>query len=333
MSYREFRFADNGRGVVVVPTTRERQESDVPRIKDEFLDCVLYLYPSYDDADQGIGIGGTGFIVVVPTEGLKQNFYFPYVVTNKHVIENGNTVVRMTTRDGKKHIIETDERDWRFHPDGDDLATLLVSIDPSKLRFNHVFSNHLMAKHDLMTMGVGIGDDVFVVGRFINHEGRQKNSPTARFGCIAQMPNEPVSVGGFDQECFLIETRSIGGFSGSPVFWHVLPYAGGAYRAKTNVGIGPFLLGVELGYIYDWTPVCDAAGRPTNPAMPDAQQVKVNSGMMVVVPAWKLTELLNEDSVVAKRQEIEGQVKAQEQNTRGGVALSSRRGPPVDDAN
>ena len=111
----EFQLARNGRGVTISPF---RQKAAVPRINDSFLDCVLYLYPSYKDADEGTGIGGTGFITVVPTEGLKQNFYFPYVVTNKHVIENGNTVIRMTTRDGKKHIIETDERDWSFHPNG-----------------------------------------------------------------------------------------------------------------------------------------------------------------------------------------------------------------------
>jgi hypothetical protein len=151
----------------------------VPRIRDEFLDCVLYLYPSYKDADEGTGIGGTGFFIVVPSEGLKKNFLFPYVVTNRHVIESGNTVVRMTTRDGKKHIIETDERDWRFHVQGDDLAVFLISVDPSKLRFSHIRSNELMLKHDLMTHAVGIGDDVFVVGRFVNHEGRQRNSPTA----------------------------------------------------------------------------------------------------------------------------------------------------------
>jgi Trypsin-like peptidase domain len=282
----------------------------VPRIRDEFLDCVLYLYPSYKDADEGTGIGGTGFFIVVPSEGLKKNFLFPYVVTNRHVIESGNTVVRMTTRDGKKHIIETDERDWRFHVQGDDLAVFLISVDPSKLRFSHIRSNELMLKHDLMTHAVGIGDDVFVVGRFVNHEGRQRNSPTARFGCIAQMPNEPVRIGKFTQDCFLVEARSVGGFSGSPVFWHVLPFA---YRPKASVQIGPLLLGVEAGFMQDWTAVCDAAGRPINPGEPNAQQVRVNSGMMVVVPAWKLAELLNSEAVAAKRREIEDGVRAEEQ--------------------
>jgi hypothetical protein len=288
---------------------------DLSRINDAFLDCVLYLYPSYKEANEGASIGGTGFITVVPTEGLKQNFYFPYIVTNKHVVESGNTVARMTTRDGRRHIIETDEREWRFHPDGDDLAVLMISFDPNKLRFSHITLKHLLSKHDLMTQGIGIGDDVFVVGRFINHEGKQKNSPTARFGNIAQMPNEPIRVGTFDQECFLVEARSIGGYSGSPVFWHVLPFAGGAYRPKTNVQLGPLLLGVELGYIYDWVPVCDAAGRPINPNSSHEQQVQVNSGMMIVVPAWKLIELLNDESLVAKRKEIENQVKEHENKT------------------
>ena len=239
----------------------------------------------------------------------------------------------MTSRDGKKHIIETDERDWIFHPDGDDLAALLVSFDPKKLRFSHISNRDLLSKHDAMTLGVGIGDDVFVVGRFINHEGRQKNSPTARFGHIGQMPNEPIRMGRHDQECFLVEARSIGGFSGSPVFWQVLPFAGGVYRPKSANQIGPLLLGVEAGYINDWTPVCDSLGRPINQAEPDRLQVRVNAGMMVVIPAWKLTELLHEDSLVAKRKQVEDQVKAEEKKTRGGVTLSSRRGPSATEDN
>jgi hypothetical protein len=63
----------------------------------------------------------------------------------------------------------------------------------------------------------------------------------------------------------------------------------------------------------DWTAVCDAAGRPINPGEPNAQQVRVNSGMMVVVPAWKLAELLNSEAVAAKRREIEDGVRAEEQ--------------------
>jgi hypothetical protein len=285
----------------------------VPRIRDEFLNCVVYLYPSGKDAEEGSGIGGTGFLAAVATEGLQRNFWFPYIVTNRHVIEQGNTTVRLATKAGEKEIIETEERDWIFHPDGDDLAVHLISVDPKNLRFHVVRRNEFLLRHDSMRLGVGPGDDVFVVGRFINHEGRQTNSPTARFGCIGQMPIEPIRVNGFNQECYLVEARSIGGYSGSPVFWHV-PFAGGVHGSGLNTQPwGPFLLGVELGYIFDWTPVCNAAGEPINKFSPDAQQVQVNSGMMIVVPAWKLTELLNEDSILEKRKKIEDQVKAVEQ--------------------
>jgi hypothetical protein len=73
---------------------------------------------------------------------------------------------------------------------------------------------------------IGPGDDVFVVGRFINREGKQKNIPSVRFGNIAQMPGEPLFLDdGKELECFLIEGRSISGFSGSPVFIHISPEA------------------------------------------------------------------------------------------------------------
>jgi hypothetical protein len=308
------------------------EETAMPRIRDEFLDCVVYLYPSHKDADDGTGIGGSGFILCVPSQGLKNNFLFPYFVTNSHVIVDGNAVVRMTTRDGKKHIIETDERKWHKHPSGDDLAVYLISLNPAEIRFNHISDKHLMSKKDAADMSVGVGDDVFVVGRFINHEGQQKNIPTARFGCVGQMPNEPIKIGGFDQECFLVEARSIGGFSGSPVFWHVLPFSGGAYRPGTNVGLGPLLLGVELGYIYDWTPVCDSNGDPINAGTPCEQKVQVNSGMMIVVPAWKLHELIFEGAAMTERKKIEDEVREKEPKSRGGVQLSAVKRDAVDAA-
>src|SRR5260370_1057024 len=65
------------------------------------------------------------------------------------------------------------------------------------------------------------GGSGFLVGRFVNHEGRQKNSPSVRFGNLAMMPGEPVyhkhseSQG---EESFLVDIRTISGYSGSPVF-------------------------------------------------------------------------------------------------------------------
>src|SRR5260221_10762195 len=59
-----------------------------------------------------------------------------------------------------------------------------------------------------------------MIYRFIDHQGSQKNLPTVRFGSIAQMADEPVYQiqRAYHQESFLVETHSIGGASGAPVF-------------------------------------------------------------------------------------------------------------------
>jgi hypothetical protein len=64
------------------------------------------------------------------------------------------------------------------------------------------------------------------------------------------------------------------------------------------------LLGVDWGHINDWEPVRDASGRPVNPSNPKQMQVCVNTGMMAVVPAWKLAELLD-DGPLAEQRRIE----------------------------
>lgn len=80
----------------------------------------------------------------------------------------------------------------------------------------------LLKRHEIDAFRVGPGDDVFVVGRFINSQGKLRNIPSVRFGNIAQMPLKPIEqgrvFGEFQQESFLVEARSISGFSGSPVF-------------------------------------------------------------------------------------------------------------------
>ncbi len=63
---------------------------------------------------------------------------------------------------------------------------------------------------------------VFFVGLFAQDYGRQQNLPVARFGQISRMPIEPVTFkypGGVTTKAlaYLVECRSWGGHSGSPV--------------------------------------------------------------------------------------------------------------------
>ncbi len=56
----------------------------VPRISDDILDSVVYLYPSVTDAEAGEKAGGTGFLVGVPS-GVHEGVTYQYAVTNRHV--------------------------------------------------------------------------------------------------------------------------------------------------------------------------------------------------------------------------------------------------------
>jgi hypothetical protein len=279
----------------------------MPRIKDSYLDCVIYLYASSSDAEDGLKSGGSGFLLGVPS--FRLGHFYIYAVTNRHVIEKGSTVIRVNTDDKTLGVWDTVEPNWIFHPDGDDLAICLLRIkDTSKYSINFVHKSSLLDLETSRRLNIGPGDDTFLVGRFVNHEGRQTNLPTVRFGAIAQMPLEPIrQEHGFMQESFLVETKTVAGYSGSPVFVYIPSMTEregveGWYppdpiweAEHMNFGMfqshGPYLLGIEWGYIQDWTPVCDAAGRPNAPVN---LQVKVNTGMSAVVPAWKLAEMLEQ---------------------------------------
>lgn len=112
--------------------------------------------------------------------------------------------------------------DWLIHPDGDDLAVRVIERTdeladlgiPFDLLLWPTWTEWEPERHKLF----GPGTEVFFVGRFLHHQGRERNHPTVRFGNIAQMPWEPVRTGrGIRQEAFLVEARSESGYSGSPV--------------------------------------------------------------------------------------------------------------------
>jgi hypothetical protein len=229
-----------------------------------------------------------------------------YAVTNRHVIESGNSTLRLNTSDGKMNILDLEERYWAFHPAGDDLAIYaLPAIDPSRHKYKSLgIEDHFVSNDVVQTYNIGPGDDVFVVGRFINQDGKQKNIPSVRFGNIAQMPLEPIMVsrasGDFAQESFIVEAKSIGGYSGSPVFVGMNPLLLRPERAGLTSNRA-LLLGVCWGYINDWSPVCDTSGN----LLASGAKVRSNTGMMAVVPAWKLKELIMSPKVVAHRKERE----------------------------
>ena len=117
----------------------------MPRIDDQYLECVVYLYPDVPKAEAGESFGGSGFLVGLSLPGIETRVAV-VVVTNQHVAANGNGAVRVNTADSIE-VFEIDHRHWLNHPDGHDIAIAPIaglSLGRHRIRFLNPegFSHH-----------------------------------------------------------------------------------------------------------------------------------------------------------------------------------------------
>jgi hypothetical protein len=66
------------------------------------------------------------------------------------------------------------------------------------------------------------------------------------------------------------------------------------------MGVGTWLLGIDWSHISDTAPVKERDGSPVS----DGWKVEQNTGLMGVVPAWKIAEILDDDDVIQVREGI-----------------------------
>src|SRR5258708_2624310 len=199
-------------------------EPPMPRIHDYIRDCVVYLYPTQSAAaasDGGDRIGGTGFVVSAPTPNHPE-IGAMFVVTNAHVYPQA-PVIRFNRFDGIPAIAPIPKSMWIPHPAGDDVAIAPIwGINQLEHQVRAVPAGMFLTKAKIKELDYGIGDETFFVGRFTRQESTALNAPSLRFGNIAQMYGFIYQdARQFNQESFLVEARSISGYSGSPVFTHM----------------------------------------------------------------------------------------------------------------
>lgn len=280
-----------------------------------FRDCVAYLYAENRKGER-VPIG-TAFGMFVPTLGPRIGAR--YLVTARHNIER----IRLKARDRAAWVrvnrtgtgvdwYQFPLDMWRFHP-GDDpnvtgdewlheprdgmrydvaVATCQRGFagDESTLAF--MTPDALVTDAYAREEMIQAGDDVLITGLYHQHVGQAKNIPIVRQGVIAAMPEEPVvSKLGFIH-AYLIEARSTGGLSGSPVFWWT-GYARptdtpGEYRGLSKTSFR--LLGMIHGHFESRI---------------DAEWL--NDGIAQVVPASVILETLHQEALVDERKpKIEG---------------------------
>jgi hypothetical protein len=272
------------------------------KVPDEVRKSVVFIQ---FNSLNGAQTCGTGFLVSMPLEGMSGKF-FVYVVTAKHVIEG----IRQSTKDQKvflrfngkkpeKPIItaETSLSDWHYHPTDNsvDVAVMQVVLTDD---FDFLTIPLSMAVTDQVVIeeNIGAGDEVFLTGLFHNHYGNQKNLPIIRTGNIAMMPEERVYTTGLGLiDAYLIEARSIGGLSGSPVFVYM------DYVRQKN---GQLNLGAQQKLFY-WLGLMhghwDVKEDSIDTFGPNGQK-HVNMGIGIVVPTEKILEVINNDYFVKMRE-------------------------------
>lgn len=257
------------------------------RLDPQLLECVVYLYPDAPKAEAREGFGGTGFLVGASTLWGRRSF----IVTNRHVIEAGSYTISLNTRDGSTAVVETDERDWQFHSDGNfDVAVHIIEHLPH-YSLLHIPLEMLLSRNDVDALDLRLGDNVALVGRHINLDGRQKNTPTARFGHLAQLPGERIKDDkGRAQAVFLAQVHSLPGASGSPVFLIQDMVEKNMEQRRLVFGnTNPvWLLGINCGHIGEPSLVFSGASPVRD------MESHGNTGITRVLPAWIVDEVIRD---------------------------------------
>jgi hypothetical protein len=301
--------------------TKYRRWVDIgmPRIPDAILQHVFYLYKSKEDALKGSKYGGTGFIVAVPSEKeeLANRVNYLYGISNWHVVlDKGYSVIRINRTDGKPDILGFDPIDWEWIKNGDDVAAVEIPYSEHHAA-NYISTRAFVTDKIIAEREIGIGDDIFMVGRFIDHDGGPTNMPAVRFGNISVMPSLIKQENKHLGESYCIDLHSRTGYSGSPVFVYRTPFSN--FNVAFNKGKHDFydnfvyLLGIHWGQFPEYWEITDKKylKESTQPGVvtTNGKHIKGLSGMTLVIPAQRIMDLLNIDKYRTHRMKTDAEIE------------------------
>ncbi len=264
------------------------------RIADEIIKSVGFVSRDTDP----LRYAGTAFIVQVPYDETSGCLH---LVTAKHVADavGADFVIGFNGKDGHPLFAKNGGVPWYFHPtESDSVDAAVIPFASSRIHDYDISPIPVQVFADearINEYDIGLGDEIFSVGLFTRYFGRTTLIPIVRTGNIAMMPNEPVPLGKFGlTEAYLIEGRSIGGLSGSPVFCRntvKIPGFNELGQVKHMAGVGQIhLLGLVHGH---WD-------LPVNFSESE-QSEAVNMGVSIVIPAKKIREILYSPDLVQAR--------------------------------
>lgn len=242
------------------------------------------------DTSNRLSPQGTGFFILMKSNQNNDTANFGYLVTTKSTLKKNpvsffDTVyIRINRKDGYSDTLIIplySNSGPRYFPHPDSTVDLvIIPAYPDLNRYDFLFTPvGMIAAMDFMKKeNISEGDEVFYTGMEPSHFGIFKNIPIVRFGKIAQLSEEKYSVDGGYTELYLVETEISKGSIGSPLFYYA-PALKDTGSAASPVKF--FLTGIISGY-YD-------------------KRKGDTHGIVSVIPAYKLNEILNIPAVMQER--------------------------------
>lgn len=276
------------------------EQGPMPLMPREFLDCLVFLYPSASAAKDDRDFLAAGFFVHVKSKRCPVAGYI-YIVTCAHVLDGLKKVCARINKPDGFATFET--RTSLFVSDRKfDIAAVQLPIALGmKVAFVDTASCIEDWHGDDYKLWIGQGDEVFMVSRVVGQKIRYKtqNLPVMRFGNVALCPKH-------EEKAFVLEMRSIAGHSGSPVFVYSLPWQWSHLRGS-HPNFGVKLLGINRGHLTHYDPVVRASDvlRGKTRASESTHVVATNMAMSQVIPAWKIVDLLNCDRFSKERDSMD----------------------------
>jgi hypothetical protein len=290
------------------------------RIPDDLLTCPVFL--GGRDSSGVPRYRGTGFLVGRRTKA-NPRIGWPCLVTARHCVlraldEFGSVCIRVNTQDGSAVDVEINAP-WTYpdNPASD------IAVVPFPMSIVPGFEPLIIPERWFVTAqtieerGIGIGEELVIMGLFGRHVGKARNLPIVRGGQIASMPMEPLmdDQTGEEYDAYLAEVRSIGGLSGSPVF---VALTSNRFPGSATVGGQSFyLLGLVRGH---WLRSAYEAADFGEPELD-----RLNTGIATVTPITELFPLFEKEAIAeyAKASDrhlaaTEGPVKDYESDSESG---------------
>jgi hypothetical protein len=207
---------------------------------------------------------------------------------------------------------------WFLHPSDKnaDIAVIQVALGVGLVDIAPVPVDTFGIPQRLSELNIGIGDDTHSIGLFSPFPGNDKNVPIVRFGNVSMMSAEQIQTDLGYTEMYLVEARSIGGMSGSPVFVRPtlslkIARSNGPPVTGFLPGTGETLLGMAQGH---W----DIKEEDINKSSFVHDRKKgVNYGIALVVPAFKIYETIYQPGLVAMRKQQEAAIIRQQRSVPG----------------